>query len=177
MSPVISSDAPPSSANIQQLVPNLVAHARSYVQSDDLAEDVVQDVLVRQWQRGRLPSQPVRGLFHLVGRQSLQSLRSTRRRHDHENLFCTGAPCTCPDPEEAAMLHEIERLLQTALAALPDRLRGPLLLHVVEGLGYQECADRLGIPIGTVRSRLNRARSRLQASAQGRKLWSALSPK
>ena len=58
-----------------------------------------------------------------------------------------------------------------AVAALPEPERDALMLHVWEGLGYEDVADALGVPIGTVRSRLHRARQRLRelaaASARG----------
>ena len=49
-----------------------------------------------------------------------------------------------------------------AVTALPEPERDALVLHVWEGLSYEEVADALGVPIGTVRSRLNRARGRLR---------------
>ena len=53
--------------------------------------------------------------------------------------------------------------LDRALAALRPRERDVLLLIAAEGLGYQEVAEALGIPVGTVKSRLNRARTRVRA--------------
>jgi RNA polymerase sigma-70 factor (ECF subfamily) len=57
-----------------------------------------------------------------------------------------------------------------AVTALPEPERDALVLHVWEGLSYEEVADALGVPIGTVRSRLNRARGRLRelAGSSGR---------
>ena len=49
-----------------------------------------------------------------------------------------------------------------AVTALPAPERDSLLLHVWEGLSYEEVADALGVPVGTVRSRLNRARRHLR---------------
>ena len=54
------------------------------------------------------------------------------------------------------------RSVMLAMAALPDELRQVLLLVAVEGLGYAEAADVLGIPVGTVMSRLSRGRDRLR---------------
>jgi len=54
--------------------------------------------------------------------------------------------------------------MQKALGALPQELRETLLLVVVSGLTHQEAADELGIPLGTVLSRVARARSRLRAA-------------
>jgi RNA polymerase sigma-70 factor (ECF subfamily) len=56
-------------------------------------------------------------------------------------------------------------LVADAVTALPEAERDALVLHVWEGLSYDEVADALGIPIGTVRSRLNRARGRLRELA------------
>ncbi|MEY2404022.1 MAG: hypothetical protein QOD38_1573 [Acidimicrobiaceae bacterium] len=57
-----------------------------------------------------------------------------------------------------------------AVTALPEPERDALVLHVWEGLSYEEVADALGVPVGTVRSRLHRARGRLRepASVSGR---------
>ena len=57
-----------------------------------------------------------------------------------------------------------------AVTALPEPERDALMLHVWEGLSYEDVADALGVPIGTVRSRLHRARDRLRelAAASGR---------
>jgi RNA polymerase sigma-70 factor (ECF subfamily) len=57
-----------------------------------------------------------------------------------------------------------------AVTALPEPERDALVLHVWEGLSYEEVADALGVPIGTVRSRLNRARGRIRelADSSGR---------
>jgi RNA polymerase sigma-70 factor (ECF subfamily) len=52
-----------------------------------------------------------------------------------------------------------------AVATLPEPERDALMLHVWEGLGYEDVADALGVPIGTVRSRLHRARQRLRELA------------
>jgi RNA polymerase sigma-70 factor (ECF subfamily) len=55
-----------------------------------------------------------------------------------------------------------------AVTALPEPERDALVLHVWEGLSYEEVADALGVPVGTVRSRLNRARGRLRELAVSR---------
>ena len=61
-------------------------------------------------------------------------------------------------------------LVVEAVTALPEPERDALMLHVWEGLSYEDVADALGVPIGTVRSRLHRARERLRelAAASGR---------
>lgn len=61
----------------------------------------------------------------------------------------------------------VRRELAAALAALPARYRDVLLLVAWGGLGYEEAAQALGIPVGTVRSRLHRARSKLREALGG----------
>jgi RNA polymerase sigma-70 factor (ECF subfamily) len=72
-------------------------------------------------------------------------------------------PSTLDDP--AAGLHraDLRRLLDGALAALPDAQRRTFVLHAEAGLSYREVADTLGISIGTVMSRLYYARQKLRA--------------
>jgi RNA polymerase sigma factor (sigma-70 family) len=67
-----------------------------------------------------------------------------------------------PGPHESLVRHEHSEKLQKALARLEPVHRAVLVLRVAEGLEYQEIAVTLGIPIGTVRSRLARARDRVR---------------
>ncbi len=68
------------------------------------------------------------------------------------------------DPQEAASGTEERRRVADAMAALPAELRAVLVLRAVEGLSYAEIAKAAGIPVGTVMSRLSRARGRLLAA-------------
>ena len=67
-----------------------------------------------------------------------------------------------PGPHEAYLHHEHAARLHRALARLEPDFRAVLVLRVAEGLEYEEIAETLGIPVGTVRSRLARARSRIR---------------
>ncbi len=71
-------------------------------------------------------------------------------------------------PHEQLLRNDIDRALDTALGALPPKLRVVFTLHAVEGLKYEEIARTIGVPVGTVMSRLSRARSRLQKALAGR---------
>jgi RNA polymerase sigma-70 factor (ECF subfamily) len=57
---------------------------------------------------------------------------------------------------------ERQKAVQAALAALPSEFRIPLVLKEIDGLKYQEIAEIIGCPIGTVRSRIHRARAELR---------------
>lgn len=61
-------------------------------------------------------------------------------------------------PENEFLREEVRRCIQSALNKLDERLRGPIRMFYFDGLSYQEIADQLGIPIGTVMSRIARAK-------------------
>ena len=67
-----------------------------------------------------------------------------------------------PGPEEALLHKERVERLQQALKALPEASRSVLVLREYGGMSYQEIANTLDIPVGTVMSRLNYARNRLR---------------
>jgi RNA polymerase sigma-70 factor (ECF subfamily) len=66
------------------------------------------------------------------------------------------------DPEDAAAGSEAQQRVQAALLELPEDLRVAILLYDIEGQSYQEVARALGIPEGTVKSRIHRARNALR---------------
>ncbi len=67
-----------------------------------------------------------------------------------------------PNPMEAALNHELQQVVEHAVASLSPKLKTVLLLYDVEELSYEEIARVLNIPIGTVKSRLNHARGQVQ---------------
>ncbi len=74
-----------------------------------------------------------------------------------------------PGPEQVALQKDMNEELHNAVAALPVELREALVLRELEGLSYKEIAQALDVPVGTVMSRLARARARLQQSLSGHK--------
>jgi RNA polymerase sigma-70 factor (ECF subfamily) len=70
------------------------------------------------------------------------------------------------DPEQHAQRHELNTAIQDCLRALRDDQRVVAVLSDVEGYGYQEITEITGLPLGTVKSRLSRARSRLRDCLQ-----------
>jgi RNA polymerase sigma-70 factor (ECF subfamily) len=71
-----------------------------------------------------------------------------------------------PSPEEQAERSDLVNAIQNSLSALPEHYRLVASLIDVEGLSYEEAADALGVPVGTVKSRLARARNALRESLQ-----------
>jgi len=72
-----------------------------------------------------------------------------------------GRRAPAPDPQEAAVRAELRRRVQAAIGTLPEREREVLVLREFEGLRYREIAELVGVPLGTVMSRLYGARRRL----------------
>ena len=136
-------------------------YARSLTRDETQAEDLVQDTLVRAYER--------RGSFRPGGNLRgwlLSILHNTfidhRRRHMAEfrrleqaaAVAETAAP---PEQESRVRLQQV----QAAFLSLPDEQRAALHLVAIEGLSYQEAANALKIPVGTLMSRLGRARAAL----------------
>lgn len=137
-------------------------YARALARDDQDADDVVQDALLRAIER-KATYQPDRSrkrwllaIVHNVFVSSKRRQAAETRRNDRfaETLLSS----VDPQQEEHLRLAEVAR----GFAALPDAQRAVLHLTAIEGLGYQEAADVLGIPIGTVMSRLSRARAALR---------------
>ena len=78
-------------------------------------------------------------------------------------------------PEEKVSQKELESAIQRCIQALPDEFRVVVLLVDVQGMDYQEASEVVSSPLGTIRSRLARARQRLQECLQG--AWELLPEK
>jgi RNA polymerase sigma-70 factor (ECF subfamily) len=149
---------------IESEIPALRRYARVLVRDPDRADDLVQDCLeralsrLRFWRReGNLRA----WLFTILHNIHANQVRARSRRPRTLPLDdeAGGARTTSDDPQTRIAL---EQALD-ALWALPAEQREVLLLVVVEGLPYREVSAVLRIPIGTVMSRLARARERLRA--------------
>lgn len=74
--------------------------------------------------------------------------------------------CDDPGPTEDLITREFYDQLQEAIADLPDVFRTTIVLREIQGMAYEEIADITGVSLGTVKSRIARARQRLQAHLQ-----------
>ncbi len=125
------------------------------------AEEAVQDVFVRVWERlGTFRGESAFGswLHRLAINTVLQTMRSERRRvarvDSADDAGVVDAPAATPRVDE-----QID--LEAALARLPEHTRMVVVLHDVEGFTHEEIATMTGVPPGTVRSQLSRARRTL----------------
>ena len=147
-------------------IPVVRATARRILGNGDDAADAVQEALISLWQVGPMPEHLRPWLIRTVIHRSLHSRRSRMRRTRWEDLGGgTVMSCAFCDPERDLEIRELLDVLDRALSALSMDQRRVIELRDLEGLEYQEIAQQLGVPIGTVRSRLNRARARVKETS------------
>ncbi len=154
--------------------------------SSDDARDAAQDAFVQAFQKlktFRGNSAFYSWLFRIALNAAATQRRRTRQKPTSIESMRETSGRTPVDPHpEAAPSHSMERAerqkaVQAALAALPAEFRIPLVLKEIDGLKYQEIAEIVGCPIGTVRSRIHRARIELRptpgVAAPGRRAFGA----
>src|SRR6201995_469763 len=147
---------------IEATIPALRRYARALTRDSDVADDLVQDTLVRALRSEHLfhGSEVRSWLYTILTNLNRNRLRSLARRPSMSSIEDNDAP-DMAGPEAGA--RDIER----ALASLVEDQRTALLLVVLEGLTYREVADIQGVPIGTVISRLARARMQIKSYLDG----------
>lgn len=153
---------------IQQLmveqIPSLRRYARALFGNRSQADDLVQDTLERAWakrDRWRMGTNLRAWLFTIMHHLFINQIRRERLLVSYDESMETVAATH----EETDMVEMRE--LRNAIASLPDDYREVLLLVAVEQLRYEEVAEILKIPIGTVMSRLSRARKQLRRIMTG----------
>ncbi len=127
------------------------------------AEDLVQETCLRAYRAWHTytPGTNVRAwLYTILYRARLDSLRKRGRSPRTVELTDDGPPVTPCQDAYASGYEELNR----ALLALPERFRAAVVLRDVEDLSYDEIARALGVPIGTVMSRIHRGRALLRSA-------------
>ena len=148
--------------DLEAAIPALRRYARALTRDAEIADDLVQDTLVRALRSQHLfHGGEVRSwLYTILTNLNRNRLRSLARR-----------PATSPlgeaDAPQVAGPEAGERDIERALASLVEDQRSALLLVVLEGLSYREVAEVQGVPIGTVMSRLSRARAQIKSYLDG----------
>lgn len=154
-------------ALIEPHIPALRRYAYGLLRDPHAADDLVQDCLERalsRWHLRRREGDLRAWLFAILRNHFLTGLRQRTRRGAHVGLDDLHAPPSVEPEQEWRAGH---RDLLAGLESLPEEQRSVLLLVGVEDFTYEEAARVLGVPIGTVMSRLSRGRGRLRRFLDG----------
>jgi RNA polymerase sigma-70 factor (ECF subfamily) len=152
----------------------IVALVGRYIADWSECQDVAQDTFVRAYRAigsFRGDAQFYTWLHRIAVNTAKNYLAAHNRRPPTDDVevadaehFDSGSRLRDTDtPERELMRQELEQTVMTAVNALPEELRVAITLREVEGLSYDEIAQKMGCPIGTVRSRIYRARDAIDA--------------
>jgi RNA polymerase sigma-70 factor (ECF subfamily) len=145
---------------VAEHLPRLYRAARAWTRSREEAEDLVQETYARVLARPRLlRNEDELGYLLRSLRNTLISQHRARSRRPvtTELVDEVAAGRASDDPAEAAEIHQV----YAAIRELPDEFRDAIVAVDVAGLSYPEAARALGVPEGTLTSRLFRARDRV----------------
>jgi RNA polymerase sigma-70 factor (ECF subfamily) len=155
-----------SEAAIRDQIPRLRRYARALTGNRDTADDLVQDTLERALSRSALfrpGGDPRPWLFTIMHNIFVNQVRSAAARRTTQLDADAYEPITHDSTQDGLALRDLSR----ALAEVPGDQREVLLLIGLENLSYADAAGILGIPVGTVMSRLSRGREHLRATLSG----------
>ena len=147
-----------------ELIPRLRRYARALVGDRATADDLVQDTLERAWAKlhfYRRGTDLRAWLFTVMHNVHVNRVRASRVTDTLDDEMPELAQR--PAQGDALLVRDLDR----AITRLPDEQRAVLLLVTLEEMSYEQVARTLGIPIGTVMSRLSRAREKLRAMMLG----------
>ena len=142
------------------LLPNLRAFSNSLTRNRDLADDLVQDTLIKAWQNQHsfIPGSNLKAwLFTILRNTYLSHLR--RRKFETEDADGAMADQLSVQAPQGAHMDLVD--FSVALAQLPPEQREAIILIGAEGFSYEDAALMCGCAVGTMKSRVNRARVKL----------------
>jgi RNA polymerase sigma-70 factor (ECF subfamily) len=143
-------------------LPQLRAFALALCRNREQAEDLVQDAVMRALanEHSFTPGTNFRAWIFTILRNRFRSILRRRQIQDSHAKEMAHAPQSTPASQESAVW---VRDLEGALARIPDEQREVLILTTVLGLNYEQAAEVCGCAVGTVKSRVSRAREELKA--------------
>ena len=156
----------PHDQHLLTWVPRLRRYARALAGNRDDADDLVQDTLERAWAKSGLwrgVADMRAWLFSIMHNLHVDGVRRPKL---HTVTMDDDTPEVPVAPTQGDRLAVLD--LQAALDLLPIEQKEIVLLVALEDMAYADVAQTLGIPIGTVMSRLSRGRERLRALMEGR---------
>jgi len=136
------------------------------------AEDAVQDVFVSVWNRAGsfdpARASPISWLAAIARNRAIDRLRSSRRVRDSAPLdAAAGIPDEGPSPQDLALASDDARRLYGCLDELEGKQRSAIRQTFFDGLSYPELAERLTVPLGTVKSWIRRGLQQLKTCLDG----------
>lgn len=159
----------------QRRIERLIARM---VRDVDLVEDIAQETFIRAWRalhQFRGDAQFYTWLYRIAVNTAKKALLDLKRHpsagagngspgdEEDETSWRENEPMTHVTPESELAAREIAQAVNAAMDALPEDLRQAVTLREIEGLSYEEIAEAMACPIGTVRSRIFRAREAISA--------------
>lgn len=173
----------PERASFSELIRRYQSHVDKvlYHLAPDWSDraDLAQEVWIRVYRNLKRLQEPVkfRGwLSRITTNLFYDELRKRKRvspplsldapRHLHDGEMEWELPAEGPGPDEELVTREFYDQLRGAIADLPEAFRTTIVLREIEGMAYEEIAEITGVSLGTVKSRIARARQRLQSQLQ-----------
>lgn len=173
---VISGDLDYFDAIVDRYKNRLINFVYRFVKDYDVAEDIVQETFLRVFRKRRdykAIANFSTWIFTIAGNLAKSELRRRKRWRflsidaSNEGDRSFELPGKEIDPDRHTAIQLFDEAIQAAIDELPDKYREALILRDVEGMSYQQIAEITKVPIGTVKSRVNRARLRLRKKLKG----------
>lgn len=152
-------------SGLVQLIPHLRAFARTLTGDPTQADDLAQDAMMKAWDARasfQLGTNMKAWTFMILRNQFYSDKRRSWRQSQLDQEAAERTLVAVDDPAAPLALDELRR----ALATLPEEQREALVLVGAGGFAYEEAAEICGCAVGTVKSRVSRARRALQASLE-----------
>lgn len=154
---------------IKGVFPAIYSTAVRLTRNEENAKDLTQETLIKAYQAyDRFDGRNLKAwLLRILTNTFINQLRQGRRSPDSASIEDSAealqAASSDPLPLERVLAQTLDQDIEKALASLPEEYRIAVVLSDIEGLSYQEIAESLDVPIGTVRSRLARGRAILRS--------------
>jgi RNA polymerase sigma factor (sigma-70 family) len=151
---------------LRDVIPHLRAFARSLAGAPDKADDLVQDAMFNAWrarERFRAGTNFKAWMFVIVRNLFLSGVRRTRFTGEWDESVAERTLSTSPSQDQKLALDDVRR----ALAHLTPTRRDALILVGAGGFSYEEAAQLCGCPVGTIKSRVARARAEMEQLLDG----------
>lgn len=151
----------------------VASHLQTFVKNPHEVSDLTQETFLKAWQglaNFRQDSQFYTWIYRIATNTALTYLSRRKAPLLESELSEAGrseydsASSQQPDPEHSCVVNELQEVIQAAMADLPEDQRETLHLREWQGMSYQDIAEALQVPVGTVRSRIHRARDFIDRS-------------